>query len=152
MYLSRCLLAPASESTPARRPKEAPMKIFTTVLVLTLVAGPAMFAHAEDKTGISDPAVNPGQAQGFRIVQGEVLKMEGNTYLVRDETGNEVRLTVTKDSKIEKAFEVGDRIVAQVSDQGLVTLINKSETPPATGAEAPQKRESGKMPSGPSVP
>ena len=129
------------------------MKTFTTVLVLTLVAGPAVFAVAEDKTGIADPSVNPGQAQGFRIVQGEVLKMEGNTYLVRDETGNEIRLTVTKDSKIEKAFEVGDRIVAQVSDQGLVTLINKSETPPATGADkAPQKRESGKMPSGPSVP
>ena len=129
------------------------MKTLTTVLVLTLVAGSAIFAVAEDKTGISDPSVNLGKAQGFRIVQGEVLKMEGNTYLVRDETGNEIRLTVTKDSKIEKAFEVGDRIVAQVSDQGLVTLINKSETPPATGADkAPQKRESGKMPSGPSVP
>jgi len=129
------------------------MKTFAIVFALTLVAGPAIFAVAADKTGISDPSVNPGQAQGFRIVQGEVLKMEGNTYLVRDETGNEIRLTVTKDSKIEKAFEVGDRIVAQVSDQGLVTLINKSETPPATGADkAPQKRESGKMPSGPSVP
>jgi uncharacterized protein YdeI (BOF family) len=129
------------------------MKTFTIVLVLTLVAGPAIFANAEDKTGISDPSVNPGQAQGFRIVQGEVLKMEGNTYLVRDETGNEIRLTVTKDSKVEKAFEVGDRIVAQVSDQGVVTLINKSETEPVTGADkAPQKRESGKMPSGPSVP
>ena len=130
------------------------MKASTMILVLTLAASPAVVALAEDKASILDPAVNPGQAQGFRIIQGEVLKMEGNTYLVRDETGNEVRLTVTKDSKIEKAFEVGDRIVAQVSDQGLVTLINKSETPPATGAdkEAPQKRESGKMPSGPSVP
>ena len=129
------------------------MKTFAIVFALTLVAGPAIFAVAEDKTGIADPSVNPGQAQGFRIVQGEVLKMEGNTYLVRDETGKEIRLTVTKDSKIEKAFEVGDRIVAQVSDQGLVTLINKSETPPATGADkAPQKPESGKMPSGPSVP
>ena len=131
------------------------MKTCTTVLVLTLVAGPAIFAAAEDKTGISDPSVKPGQTQGFRIVQGEVLKMEGNTYLVRDETGTEVRLIVTKDSKIEKAFEVGDRIVAQVSDQGVVTLINKSEAPPATGAEqsgAPQKREPGKMPSGPAAP
>jgi len=130
------------------------MKTFAIVFALTLVAGPAIFAVAEDKTGIADPSVNPGQAQGFRIVQGEVLKMEGNTYLVRDETGKEIRLTVTKDSKIEKAFEVGDRIVAQVSDQGLVTLINKSETP-ATGADqsgSPQKREPGKMPSGPSVP
>src|SRR5438105_3455796 len=122
------------------------MKAFTMVLVLTLTASPAVVALADDKTGISDPSVNPGQAQGFRIVQGEVLKMEGNTYLVRDETGKEIRLTITKDSKIEKAFEVGDRIVAQVSDQGLVTLINKSETQPAIGADkAPQKGESGKM-------
>ena len=131
------------------------MKAFTMVLVLTLTAGPAVIALADDKTGISDPSVNPGQAQGFRIVQGEVLKMEGNTYLVRDETGKEIRLTITKDSKIEKAFEVGDRIVAQVSDQGLVTLINKSESPPATGADQSgpsQKREPGKMPSGPAVP
>ena len=131
------------------------MKAFTMVLVLTLTAGPAVVALAEDKTSISDPSVNPGQAQGFRIVQGEVLKMEGNTYLVRDETGKEIRLTITKDSKIEKAFEVGDRIVAQVSDQGLVTLINKSETPPATGADQSglsQKGEPGKMPSGPAVP
>jgi uncharacterized protein YdeI (BOF family) len=75
------------------------MKVFTVVLVLTLAAGPAVMALAEDKTGISDPSVNPGQAQGFRIVQGEVLKMEGNTYLVRDETGKEIRLTITKDSK-----------------------------------------------------
>jgi hypothetical protein len=131
------------------------MKASTMVLVLTLTAGPAVVALAEDKASILDPSVNPGQAQGFRIIQGEVLKMEGNTYLVRDETGKEIRLTVTKDSKIEKAFEVGDRIVAQVSDQGLVTLINKSETPPATGADQsgpPQKREPGKMPSGPAVP
>src|SRR5438874_13753983 len=107
------------------------MKTFTTVLVLTLVAGPAIFAVAEDKTGISDPSVNPGQAQRFRIVQGAVLKMEGNTYLVRHEPGKEIRLTITKDSKIEKAFDVGDRIVAQVSDPGLVTLINTSDTQPA---------------------
>jgi hypothetical protein len=131
------------------------MKASTMVLVLTLAAGPAVVALADDKASILDPSVNPGQAQGFRIIQGEVLKMEGNTYLVRDETGKEIRLTVTKDSKIEKAFEVGDRIVAQVSDQGVVTLINKSETPPATGADQSgplQKREPGKMPSGPGVP
>jgi hypothetical protein len=86
-------------------------------------------ASGKDVTGPADPGVNPGQAQGFKIVQGEVLKMEGNTYLIRDETGKEVRLTVTKDSKVDKAFEVGDRIVAQVSDQGVATLIKKSEMP-----------------------
>jgi hypothetical protein len=85
---------------------------------------------AMETTGLADPSVNPGQAQGFKIVQGEVLKMEGNTYLIRDETGKEVRLIINKDSKVDKAFEVGDRIVAQVSDEGVATLIKKSDIQP----------------------
>jgi hypothetical protein len=97
----------------------------------------------KDTTGLADPSVNPGQAQGFKIVQGEVLKMEGNTYLIRDETGKEVRLTINKDSKVDKAFEVGDRIVAQVSDQGVATLIKKSDIQPGMPADIPsaQKRD-----------
>jgi hypothetical protein len=107
------------------------------VAALGLTVGIAVLVVAEDKTSGGGP-VNPGQGQGFRIVQGEVLKMEGNTYLVRDETGQEVRLTVNKDSKVTTAFEVGDRIVAQVSDEGIVTLINKSSPPEAgTGQSAP---------------
>jgi hypothetical protein len=99
----------------------------------------------KDATGVADPSMNPGQAQGFKIVQGEVLKMEGNTYLIRDETGKEIRLTINKDSKVEKAFEVGDRIVAQVSDQGVATLIKKSDIQPGTPMDTPsgQKREEG---------
>jgi hypothetical protein len=94
--------------------------------------------------GPSDPLITPGQTQGFRIVQGEVLKMEGNTYLVRDETGKEVRLTVSKDSHVETAFEVGDRIVAQVSDQGVITLIKKSDSLPGSGNQpADRKPEAG---------
>ena len=108
---------------------------------LGLTVGIAVLAVAEDKAPGAGPSLNPGQAQGFRIVQGEVLKMEGNTYLVRDETGQEVRLTVNKDSKVTTAFEVGDRIVAQVSDQGIVTLINKSAQPGAeTGQSVPEQK------------
>ena len=128
-------------------------KLGITTLALLLVAG-LMAVHADDGTlsgsrleqasskdvtAPADPGVNPGQAQGFKIVQGEVLKMEGNTYLIRDETGKEIRLTVTKDSKIDKAFEVGDRIVAQVSDQGVATLIKKSDMQPGMPGEPSSK-------------
>jgi hypothetical protein len=91
-------------------------------------------------TELADPLISPGEAQGFRIVQGEVLKMEGNTYLVRDETGKEVRLTVTKDSHVESAFEVGDRIVAQVSEQGVITLIKRSGSLPGTGNQPSDRK------------
>ena len=116
--------------------------VVTLIGALGLAACTAILAFAEEKAPRADPSINSGQVQNFRIVQGEVLKMEGNTYLVRDETGQEVRLTVNKDSKVTTAFEVGDRIVAQVSDQGIVTLINKSAQPGAeTGQSAPgQKR------------
>ncbi|HEY3198246.1 MAG TPA: hypothetical protein VGJ57_09550 [Nitrospirales bacterium] len=111
------------------------MKTSVTALIAALgfAAGSVVMAFAAEQAPLAEPSISSGQAQGFRIVQGEVLKMEGNTYLVRDETGQEVRLTVNKDSKVTTAFEVGDRIVAQVSDQGVVTLINKSEAGPETG-------------------
>ena len=116
--------------------------VIVFIAALGLVAGTAVLAFAAEKATSAEPSTNSGQVQGFRIVQGEVLKMEGNTYLVRDETGQEVRLTVNKDSKVTTAFEVGDRIVAQVSDQGVVTLINKSEAGPETGTppSAPEQK------------
>ena len=111
--------------------------VIAIIAALGLAAGTAVIACAAEKAPAAGPSINSGQGQGqgFRIVQGEVLKMEGNTYLVRDETGQEVRLTVDKDSKVTTAFEVGDRIVAQVSDQGVVTLINKSESGPGAGTQ-----------------
>jgi hypothetical protein len=123
---------------------------------LILFAGLVAFTVAS--LGISyaaEPAINSEQTQGFRIVQGEVLKMEGNTYLVRDETGKEVRLVVNKDSKVDTAFEVGDKIVAQVSDQGVVTLIKKSSTSKigeGTGSGPQAPAPGGKPESGQSAP
>jgi hypothetical protein len=88
----------------------------------------------QDKSGQSDPSISPGQGEGFRIIRGEVLKMEGNSYLVKDETGKEVRMMINNGTKVDKAFEVGDTIIAQVSDQGIVTVITKS-------AEAPTQKK-----------
>ena len=114
--------------------------VLAIIAALGLAAGTAVAAWAAEKTTTAEPSINSAQGQGFRIVQGEVLKMEGNTYLVRDETGQEVRLTVNKDSKVTTAFEVGDRIVAQVSDQGVVTLINKSESGPGNQPSGPEPK------------
>lgn len=76
---------------------------------------------------ISDSITKTDQVTGSKQIRGEVLKMENNSYVVRDESGKEVRLIVNKDSKVEKAFEVGDWVVAQISDDGMVTVITKSE-------------------------
>ncbi len=48
-------------------------------------------------------------------VTGELLRIEGEYFVIRDTTGQEVRLQVTNDTKMENAVQVGDRIEAQVS-------------------------------------
>lgn len=115
-------------------------------LVLALILGSALWTVSyadtpsaqsdvvqlvQDKSGPSDLAISPATGEGFKIIRGEVLKMEGNSYLVKDETGKEIRMTVDKDSKVDQAFQVGDMITAQVSDQGVITVITKSVEAPA---------------------
>jgi hypothetical protein len=48
-------------------------------------------------------------------VNGELLRMEGEYFVIRDASGREVRLQVTNETKMENAVQVGDKIEAQVS-------------------------------------
>lgn len=64
-------------------------------------------------------------APGGQTVTGDVLKIEGEFYVVKDMTGKEVRLHVDKTSKLEGSFNAGDRIEAQVTEKGHVLSIKK---------------------------
>jgi exosome complex RNA-binding protein Csl4 len=86
---------------------------------------PTALKQDQHQVVVSDSVAKTDQVPGPKQVRGEVLKMENNSYLVRDESGKEVRLIVNKDSKVEKAFEVGDWVLAHVSDDGTVTVITK---------------------------
>ena len=63
--------------------------------------------------------VQGGQSTGGKTIKGEVLRVEGNDYFVKDQDGKEVRLqtdeTTQKASNIN--IEPGDRIEAKVTDQ-----------------------------------
>ena len=70
-------------------------------------------------------------------VTGEVLKIEGPNYVVRDSFDKEVRLRVSADTKIVGTPpKVGDRIEAKVTEGGQTTAIQvtsaKTSRPPAT--------------------
>ena len=69
------------------------------------------------------PPTNPvpdgdGEQQG-------PLKIEGETYVIRDAFGKEVRLHVDQNSKIEGSPKVGDRIEAKVMEGGWASSISK---------------------------
>jgi ribosome-associated protein YbcJ (S4-like RNA binding protein) len=75
-------------------------------------------------------------AAGSKLVEGDVLKIEGEFYTVHDTAGHEVRLHVDKTTHLEGgAFKAGDKVEAHVTEQGHarsmihLTAAGKMETP-----------------------
>jgi uncharacterized protein YdeI (BOF family) len=61
-------------------------------------------------------------------IEGEVLKTEGDVYIIRDVSGKEVRLQVDKATKMDSNLTVGDRIVARIDNltaPGYATSLTK---------------------------
>ncbi|WP_447978293.1 hypothetical protein [Candidatus Nitrospira bockiana] len=66
----------------------------------------------------------PETIQGEVVVKGEVLKIDRDGfYVIKDPSGREVHLMVSED--MNRGFQVGDEIQAQVRDDGRVTRIEK---------------------------
>lgn len=69
-------------------------------------------------TYAAEPMTGGMAAPGSQIVKGDLLKIDGEFYVVKDASGKEVRLHVDKTSKLEGAFKAGDKIEAQASEKG----------------------------------
>ena len=62
----------------------------------------------------AEPTAEPGS----QAVKGDLLKIDGEFYVVKDTSGKEVRLHVDTTSRLEGTFKAGDKIEAQASDKG----------------------------------
>ncbi|MCI0428587.1 MAG: hypothetical protein L0Z46_11280 [Nitrospiraceae bacterium] len=72
-------------------------------------------------TYAAEPMAAPGEmaAPGSQaVIIGDLLRIDGEFYVVKDTSGKEVRLHVDATSKLEGAFKAGDKIEAQASDTG----------------------------------
>jgi ribosome-associated protein YbcJ (S4-like RNA binding protein) len=68
--------------------------------------------------------VSLSNAAGSKLVEGDILKIEGEYYTVHDTAGHDVRLHVNKTTHLEGgAFKVGDKVEAHVTDKGLARSI-----------------------------
>ena len=64
-----------------------------------------------------------------RSVNGELLRIEGEYFVIRDSSGQEVKLQVDKETKMENAVQVGDRIEAQVSGGNHAETVRSVKKP-----------------------
>jgi len=66
-------------------------------------------------------------AAGEQTIKGDLLKIEGEFYVVKDASGKEVRLHVDKTTKVEGAVKAGDKIEAQATDKGHAMSIKPAQ-------------------------
>jgi hypothetical protein len=71
------------------------------------------------------PGTEPGMMAGAQTVKGDLMKIDGEYYVVKDSTGKEVKLHVDSTSKIEGAPKAGDKVEAQMNPNGHATSIKK---------------------------
>ena len=64
-------------------------------------------------------------AAGSQTLKGDVLKIEGEFYVLKDPTGMEVRLHVDQTSQLDSDLKAGDKIEAQVTDKGHAQSIKR---------------------------
>jgi uncharacterized protein YdeI (BOF family) len=66
-------------------------------------------------------------APSTQTVNGDLLKIDGEFYVVKDTAGKEVRLHVDKTSQLDGTFKAGDKIEAQATDKAHASSIKHAQ-------------------------
>ena len=98
--------------------------IFTGVLVLSLLSlFPVLGMETTKERPIKAPSTTPGSG-GSRILEGKLLNIEGDLWMVEDKAGNHHRVHIGPDTmRPQSPKEMGDSIQAVVRKNGHALLI-----------------------------
>ena len=71
--------------------------------------------------------------QGVRTIQGEVVRVDGENYIVKSDDGREVQLQADIMTRRLETIQSGDRIEADVDDDNHAVLLLLSQRPNTLG-------------------
>ncbi len=86
-----------------------------------------MNSHSQGQAHQPDAMQSGGSRASQFNVTGEVLRIEGGDYVVKDNEGREVRLHRESDTKVYSPVNTGDKLQAEVGWDGTMISINKAE-------------------------
>ena len=114
---------------------------FSTRMILTLSFASFLSLSSLGLAATAESAPAPSAATP-QTIRGHIQNIEGEVYSIKDVSGHEVQLRVTKETKVEGGLKpkVGDRIEAQVGADGQaisVALMIPEATPPSTTPRPP---------------
>ena len=94
------------------------MKRSISIVAMLVALGMFSVSYAADPMGKSTAA---------QTVKGEILKVDGENYTIKDASGKEVRLPVDKTTKTSGALKVGDKIEAEATPEGHANSIKAAK-------------------------
>lgn len=97
------------------------MKRFIAVVAMLVGFGLISVSYA------TDPAAKSAASPAAQTLSGEILKIEGENYTIKDASGKEVRIHVNKSTKTEGAVKVGDKVEAQTTPEGHATSLKAAK-------------------------
>jgi len=77
-------------------------------------------------TSVTNAADNPAAAASETAIKGDLLKIDGEFYVVKDTTGKEIRLHVDKTTKMDGTFKAGDKVEVQATDKDHAVSIKQA--------------------------
>jgi uncharacterized protein YdeI (BOF family) len=60
------------------------------------------------------------------VVEGEVIKMDRESYLVKDRSGKEIKIQLDQRTNVEGNLQVGDKVIAHMEPQGYAHSIKRT--------------------------
>jgi len=103
-------------------------------------AGAASSGAFVSSSGFSTPAGSAGNM----AVRGQVTAIQGDTYIVRDEYGREVRVQPGKDARIDYTPRLGDNVEAQLDNGSATSMLRTPGTNEGSGSPAGEGSSAGK--------
>jgi hypothetical protein len=95
-------------------------------IILILGFSSLPFAFAGDP--MSDKEAKPTLKERIKedTVKGDLLRIEGEYYVIRDSDGKEVRLHVDHSTKLDKVMP-GDKVKGYITEKGHATTLQRLE-------------------------
>ncbi len=95
------------------------------MFAMILSAGVASLSYAAGDMTAPGSMGAPGTQAA--VVKGDLLKIDGDFYVVKDPTGKDIRLHVDKTSKLDGAFKSGDKVEVQTTDKDHALSIKHAQ-------------------------
>jgi hypothetical protein len=91
------------------------MKKLIGLFIFAVIIGVGMASYS---SAADDKAVPSSQT-----ITGDLLKIEGEFYVVKEMSGKEIRLHVDKTTALDGAIKVGDKVEAQATEKNHAASI-----------------------------